>query len=99
MGNLTSALVKEMKSRNKKPLCIVDGYKESGSFEGIPVFNIEEVMDFADKEVSIIVTPISGLTEIYRMLNKHGIRGKVVPIWEIIGDNEITDRLKYLNKL
>lgn len=56
-------------------------------------------MDFADKEVSIIVTPISGLTEIYRMLNKHGIRGKVVPIWEIIGDNEITDRLKYLNKL
>lgn len=42
MGNLTHVLVKEMSSRNISPLCIIDSYKKSGCFEGIPVYNIKE---------------------------------------------------------
>ncbi len=45
MGNLTSALVKEMNSRNILPLCIIDGYKECGCFEGIPVYHVKKARD------------------------------------------------------
>lgn len=40
-----------------------------------------------------------GLGDVQKKLNEYCIQGKIVPIWEIIGDEEIADRLKYLNKL
>lgn len=98
MGNLTSALVKEMNCRNIRPLCIIDGYKESSSFEGIPVYNIEEVKGLDNKEITVIVTPVTGVNDIYKTLKSHSIYGKVIPIWKLLKDAEITDRLEYLNQ-
>ncbi len=98
MGNITSALVKEMNCRNIRPLCIIDGYKESGSFEGIPVYNIEEVKGLDNKEITVIVTPVTGVNDIYKTLKSHSIYGKVIPIWKLLKDEEITDRLEYLNQ-
>lgn len=99
MGNLTTALIREMKARNLSPLCIIDAYKESGCFEGVSVYNIKEVPDLENKEVSVIVTPIHDIAAVRKTLSEHCIQGKVIPIWEVIGDDEITDRLKYINKL
>ena len=99
MGNLTSVLVREMNYRNLSPLCIIDKYKKSGCFEGIPVYNIKEVKGLENKEISIIVTPVNGLSDVYAKLKEHCIQGKIIPIWELIGDKEIADRLTYLNKL
>ena len=99
MGNLTYALVKEMRARNILPLCIIDSYKESGNFEGIPVYNIKEVKELETKKISVIVTPINGVSEIYKKLEENGIRGEIIPVWDIINDSEIADRLKYINKL
>lgn len=99
MGNLTSALVRAMNSGNISPLCIIDNYKDSGCFEGIPVYNIKEVKGLDDKKISIIITPINGVSDVYKTLNEHCIKGKTIPIWEIIRDEEIADRLKYLNRL
>lgn len=99
MGNLTSALVRAMNSGNLSPLCIIDNYKNSGCFEGIPVYNIKEVRGLDDKDISIIITPINSVSDVYKTLNEHCIKGNTIPIWEIIGDEEIADRLKYLNRL
>lgn len=99
MGNLTSALVKEMNSRNIPPLCIIDGFKESGCFDGITVYNIKETQELDGKDISIIVTPVTGLSDVHKMLKEHCIQGKIIPIWEMIEDSEIEDRLRYLNKL
>ncbi len=99
MGNLTSVLVREMKSRNIPPLCIIDGYKQSGCFEGIPVYNIKEVKGLEDKDITIIITPVSGITEICTTLNEYNIQGKVTPIWELIDDDKAADRLRYMNRL
>ena len=99
MGNLTAALVREMNLRNMPPLCIIDAYKKSGNFEGIPVYNIKEVKGLEEKEVSVIVTPVADVQELYETLNKYGIHGKRIPIWDIIGDRETAERLKYINRL
>lgn len=99
MGNLTTALVKEMKVRNLSPLCIIDARKPSGCFEGVPVYNIKEVQGLEGKELSIIVTPVNDIAAVRKKLNEYCITGKLIPIWEIIGDDEIADRLKYINKL
>lgn len=100
MGNLAFALIKEMNSRNLSPLCIIDGYKDSGCFNGIPVYNVEEAGgEINGKDVSILVTPVTGLCDVREKLNKYCIQGEIIPIWEIIGDIEIADRLKYLNRL
>lgn len=100
-GNLAYALVKEMKSHNMPPLCIIDRYKESGCFEGIPVYNIKDAKDakdLNDGEINIIATPVSGLRDIHGVLKEHHIQGRIIPIWEIIRDQEISDRLEYLNQ-
>lgn len=99
MGNLTTALVREMKAHGISPLCIIDANKRSGYFEEVPVYNIEEVQGLEDKKVSIIVTPVHDIAAVRRTLNEHCIQGKIIPVWEIIGDNEIADRLKYINRL
>ncbi len=100
MGNLTVALVREMNLRNVSPLCIVDAYKESGNFEGIPVYNIKEVGgELEDKEVSVIVTPVTGIKRVYEALNEYGIYGKRIPVWDIIGDGDIAEQIKYINRL
>lgn len=100
MGNLTAALVRAMNSRNIPPLCIIDNYKESGYFEGIPVYNVKDTRGgVKSKDISIIVTPVNGFHDVCEKLNKYGIQGEIIPIWKIIGDEEIADRLKYLNKL
>lgn len=99
MGNLTTALIRAMKAHNISPLCIIDAYKESGCFEGIPVYNIKEVQGLEGKEVSVIVTPVNYIADVRKKLNEYCIKGKIIPIWEIIGDDAITDRLKYINRL
>lgn len=99
MGNLTTALIREMKARNISPFCIIDAYKNSGCFEGIPVYNIKEVQGLEDKEISIIVTPVYNIADVEKKLSEHGIKGKIIPIWDIIGDDAIADRLKYINRL
>lgn len=99
MGNLTVALVREMNLRNVSPLCIVDAYKESGKFEGIPVYNIKEVKGLEGKEVSVIVTPVTGIKRVYETLTEYGIYGKRIPVWDIIGDGEIAEQIKYINRL
>ena len=99
MGNITHILVKEMNARNIPLLCIIDSYKESGCFEGVPVYNIKEVKELETKKISVIVTPINGVSEIYKKLEENGIRGEIIPVWDIINDSEIADRLKYINKL
>lgn len=98
MGNLTMVLMKEMKAKNLYPLCIIDAYKESGCVEGVPVYNIKEVQGLKNKEISILVTPVNNLHAVRKKLNDYQISGKLIPIWEIIGDDEITDRLKYINR-
>ena len=99
MGNLTYALVKEMKAQNISPKYIIDSYKETGDFEGIPVYNIKEAKKVENVNISIIVTPINGLEEIYKKLNENDIHGEVFPIWDIINDSEMADKLKYINRL
>ncbi len=99
MGNLACALVREMNARNMHPVCMIDSYKQSGCFEGIPVYNIREADRLENKEISIIVTPVDDISAVYKKLNEHGIQGKIIPIWEIIGDVEIADRLNYINRL
>lgn len=99
MGNLTSVLVREMNSRYISPLCILDAHKKKGCFEGIPVYNIKEIKGLKGKENSIIVTPINDLSLICRTLDEYNIHGKIIPIWDIIDDQEIADRLKYINRL
>lgn len=99
MGNLTMALVKEMKVRDVSPLCIVDAYKESGCYEGVPVYNIKEVQGLGNKEISIIITPVNHIADVRKKLNEYYIQGKLIPIWEVIGDDEIADRLRYINRL
>ncbi len=99
MGNLTTALVKEMKARNVSPLCIIDAYKESGCYEGVPVYNIKEVQGLENKEISIIVTPVDHIADVRKKLNEYCIQGKLIPIWEVIGDDGIADRLRYINRL
>ena len=90
-----------MKSHNMQPLCIIDRYKESGCFEGISVYNIKDAKDVKDLnagEINIIATPVSGLRDIHEVLKEHHIQGRIIPIWEIIRDQEISDRLEYLNR-
>lgn len=99
MGNLAAALVRKMNLRNILPLCIIDAYRESGFFEGIPVYNIKEVKGLEDKEFSLIVTPVIGIPELYEMLNEYGLQGKRIPIWDIVGKEKIAERLKYINRL
>lgn len=99
MGNLTVALVREMNLRNISPLCIIDAYKESRNFEGIPVYNVKEVKGLEDKEVSIIITPVIGIEGVYEILDEYGLRGKRIPIWDIIDDGKISEQLKYINRL
>ena len=52
-----------------------------------------------NKEISIIVTPVIGILDVYKQLKKCCIKGKVIPIWDIIGDVELANRLKYINRL
>lgn len=99
MGNLAYAIVKEMKARNVSPLCIIDSYKESGKFDGVPIYNIKEAEELENKNISIIATPVTGLSEVYKKLEENGIHGEIIPIWDMIGDSEIADRLKYINRL
>lgn len=99
MGNLTTALIRAMKGHNISPLCIIDAYKKSGCFEDIPVYNIKEVQGLEGKEVSIIVTPVNNIADVRKKLNEYCIKGKTIPIWELIGNDSITDRLKYINRL
>lgn len=99
MGNLTAILIREMKDRGMTPLCIIDAYKESGSFEGVPVINIREVQGLDEKELSIIVTPVNNLAAVKEGLNRHCIRGRIVPVWEMIDDEETACRLRYINRL
>lgn len=98
MGNLTTILVREMKIRKISPLCIIDAYKKSGSFEGIPVYNLQEVEGLEGKEISVIVTPVNNLAAIKKALREHCIQGEIVPIWEMISDEEIAGRLRYINR-
>lgn len=99
MGNLTAILIREMKDRDISPLCIIDAFKESGNFEGVPVINIQEVKGLEEKELSIIVTPVNNLAAVKEVLNRHCIRGRIVPIYEMIDDEEIAGRLRYINRL
>lgn len=100
MGSLAHVLVKEMSSRNIPLLCIIDSYKESGCFGEIPMYNINEAGGRVEnKEISIIVTPVIGILDVYKQLKKCCIKGKVIPIWDIIGDVELANRLKYINRL
>lgn len=95
-GNLTASLVNELKSRNMLPKYIIDGYKKGGWYKGIPVYNIDEVKE---TEVSVIVTPVNDFSAIERKLEEKNIKGRKIPIWDIIGDREIADRLKYINRI
>ncbi len=99
MGNLTAILVKEMKNRNIYPLCIIDRFKKSGCYEGIPVYNIAETESFQNENISVILTPVNDISEVYRSLDEYSICGKIIPIWEILGDAELSDKLKYINRL
>lgn len=98
-GNLADALVRKMISRNIPPLCIIDAYRESEDFEGIPVYNIKEVKGLEDKEFSLIVTPVIDIPELYEMLDEYGLQGKRIPIWDVVGKEKIAERLKYINRL
>lgn len=99
MGNLTRALIREMKARNLSPLCIIDMLKPSGCFEGVPVINMKEVQNLGNKELSILITPVNDIADIRKNLNEYCIKGRIIPIWQIIGEDEISGRLNYINKL
>lgn len=99
MGNLTSVLVREMNIRKMSPLCIIDKYKESGYYEGIPVYNIKEVGGLENKEFSILVTPINDVTKVYATLNEYDIHGEIIPIWDVLDDERMKENLKYINRL
>lgn len=99
MGNLTTILIREMKARNIYPLCVIDAWKESGCFEGVSVYNIKEVQGLKNKEISIIVTPVNNIADVRKKLNEYCIQGNLIPIWEIVGDDEVAGRLNDINRL
>lgn len=97
MGNLTNVLVQAMKKINLPPLYIMDANKDSGTFEGVPVYNIKEVS--GKEDITVLITPVCDVIKIKKLLQEHGFTGNQIPIWEIAGDEYITDRLKYINRL
>ena len=98
-GNLTACLVGEMKSRNILPKYIIDGYKKGGWYKGIRVCNMDDVKELQEKEVSVIITPVHNFSVIKSRLEEKKIKGRKIPIWEIVGDDEISDRLRYINRI
>ena len=63
------------------------------------MYNINEVKGLEGKVFYVIVTPVTGIKRVYETLTEYGIYGKRIPVWDIIGDGDIAEQIKYINRL
>lgn len=100
MGNFTTLLIHEMKKRGTAPVCVLDRYKKSGAFEGVPVINLADVQALEGKEeCTVIVTPLTDVSNIKKNLESEGFGRDIIIISDLVEDLRVRDRVNYINKL
>lgn len=100
MGNFSTVLIHEMKKRGIQPICVLDKYKKSGTFEDVSVVNLADAQMLEGKEeCTVIVTPLTDVSGIKKELEKQGFGGNIIFIWDLVEDLRMQERANYINKL
>lgn len=98
-GNFTAMLLPQMKERGITPVCIIDSCYETGDYEGIPLYNINDMAGIKTGEAVAIITPITGFLSIKNKLMSAGVCQDAIPIWELTDAKALKERLGYINML